>query len=52
MFGIYSEEVPVKQTTLLAIVCAMLLSSACNTMHGLGKDIEKGGQAIEKAASK
>ncbi|GHU28620.1 hypothetical protein AGMMS50256_11310 [Betaproteobacteria bacterium] len=23
---------------------------ACNTVHGIGKDIERGGQAIEKAA--
>ncbi len=24
--------------------------TACNTVQGLGKDIERGGQAIEKAA--
>lgn len=35
----------------LAIVTAWSLA-ACNTMRGVGKDIEKGGQAIEKAASK
>lgn len=23
--------------------------AACNTVHGLGKDIEKGGEAIQKA---
>lgn len=34
---------------LLAIVSSVSLS-ACNTIHGVGKDIEKGGQAIEKAA--
>ena len=34
---------------LLAMVAAVSLS-ACNTIHGVGKDIEKGGQAIEKAA--
>lgn len=34
---------------LLAIVSAVGLT-ACNTVHGIGKDIEKGGQAIEKAA--
>lgn len=33
----------------LTIVAAWSLS-ACNTIHGVGKDIEKGGQAIEKAA--
>jgi entericidin B len=31
------------------IVSAVSLS-ACNTVSGLGKDIEKGGQAIERAA--
>ena len=31
------------------IVTAVSLS-ACNTVSGLGKDIEKGGQAIERAA--
>ena len=40
----------------MKILCAMLVavlaisSSACNTVSGIGKDIEKGGQAIEKAA--
>ena len=34
-----------------ALVSALALS-ACNTMQGVGQDIQKGGQAIEKAASK
>jgi entericidin B len=34
---------------LFAIVSASVLLG-CNTVHGLGKDIEKGGQAIERAA--
>ena len=34
---------------LIVIVSALSLS-ACNTVHGLGKDIEKGGQVIERAA--
>jgi predicted small secreted protein len=40
--------------TLSAIVLVVLgvLSTACNTVQGLGKDIERGGQAIEKAANK
>ncbi|HRC59658.1 Entericidin B [Candidatus Propionivibrio aalborgensis] len=33
----------------VAIISAMSVS-ACNTVQGVGKDIEKGGQAIEKAA--
>ncbi len=36
---------------LFAVVSATSLI-ACNTVQGMGKDIEKGGQAIEKAATK
>jgi len=33
------------------IACIMMLGlSACNTVEGLGKDVKKGGEAIEKAA--
>jgi predicted small secreted protein len=33
------------------IAVAMLLAlSACNTVEGIGKDVKKGGEAIEKAA--
>ena len=28
----------------------MLLLSACNTVEGIGKDVKKGGEVIEKAA--
>lgn len=37
---------------LMAILAAVSLASltACNTIQGVGKDIEKGGQAISKAA--
>ena len=37
----------------LAVLAAMLMMvslSACNTVEGVGKDIKKGGEAIEKAA--
>lgn len=36
---------------VLAIV-SVLSSTACNTMQGIGKDIERGGQAIERAATR
>ncbi len=36
---------------LLAIAIALVLAG-CNTVEGLGKDIKKGGEAIEKAAEK
>lgn len=34
--------------TLLAIVA---LLTGCNTVKGIGKDIEKGGEAIQRGAS-
>jgi len=37
-----------KTVLLLAALCVLLLS-ACNTVKGLGKDIEKGGEAIQKS---
>ncbi len=33
---------------LLALVAALSLS-ACNTVAGIGKDVEKGGEALQKA---
>jgi entericidin B len=32
-----------------ALISALLLSG-CNTAHGFGRDVEKGGQSIERAA--
>ena len=37
------------KNTIYIFVAALVLVG-CNTVHGIGKDIEKGGQAIEKAA--
>ena len=34
---------------LIAFVMLLALS-ACNTVEGTGKDVKKGGEAIEKAA--
>jgi len=31
---------------------AVLMLSGCNTMEGLGKDIQKGGEQIQKAVNK
>jgi predicted small secreted protein len=41
-----------KQTLLIIIAAAFatMSLSACNTVQGVGKDIKKGGEAIEKAA--
>ena len=39
---------------LLAVVglVSILGTVGCNTVHGLGQDIKKSGEAIEKAANK
>jgi len=33
-------------------IVAALLIAGCNTIEGIGKDVKKGGEAIEKAAEK
>ena len=35
---------------MFALIACLLAVAACNTMEGVGKDIKKGGEAIEKAA--
>jgi len=35
-----------------ALFLAALLLAGCNTVEGLGKDIQKGGEKLEKAATK
>lgn len=35
---------------LVVTLFAVLGLSACNTMHGFGHDVEKGGEAIQKKA--
>jgi len=39
-----------KLLQLLLAVIAMLAATACNTVQGVGKDIQAGGKAVEKAA--
>ena len=34
---------------LLVLISLMGLLSACNTVHGLGKDLEKAGEAVQKS---
>ncbi|MBI3902030.1 MAG: entericidin A/B family lipoprotein [Nitrosomonadales bacterium] len=36
----------------ISLLLAVWMLAGCNTMEGLGKDIQKGGQKIEKAATK
>ena len=37
---------------LFAILCASLFLAGCNTIEGVGKDVKKTGETIEKAAKK
>ncbi|QOR40415.1 entericidin A/B family lipoprotein [Billgrantia diversa] len=37
--------------TLLAALMALALLSGCNTMRGMGEDIEQGGEAIQRESS-
>jgi entericidin B len=39
-----------KLAVLLLALASIVSLSACNTIQGVGKDIEKGGKAIERAA--
>jgi entericidin B len=36
---------------LSLLICAWILSG-CNTIHGMGKDIESGGRAVQKSTGK
>lgn len=37
---------------IFALAAVLAVMSGCNTIEGVGKDIKKGGEAIEKAAEK
>ncbi|THF66853.1 entericidin A/B family lipoprotein [Pseudothauera nasutitermitis] len=41
-----------KTIVVAVLVAAGMALSGCNTVKGIGKDVQKGGQAIEKAADK
>jgi predicted small secreted protein len=48
-----SRSAAMKRLSLIALTLLMGVQlSACNTMQGLGQDIKKGGEAIERAADK
>lgn len=40
-----------KTLTLMIALIAVIQLSACNTLGGVGKDVQKGGKAIEKSAN-
>ena len=39
-----------KKLTAFVLALAAFASVACNTVQGVGKDIEKGGEAIQRVA--
>jgi predicted small secreted protein len=47
MYGIFKEK-PMKPMIALLLATAVVLSG-CNTVQGMGKDIEKAGETIQKA---
>lgn len=60
MYGLYfGRENPSKKVTLmmkkviaiLFITAMIVVASGCETVKGVGKDVEKAGSAIKKSAS-
>ena len=39
-----------KKINALIVVALACATTACNTIQGIGQDLQRGGQAIEKAA--
>lgn len=39
-----------KRLAVLALALLVVALAGCNTVEGLGKDIQKGGEKIEKSA--
>ena len=37
---------------IVCIILATFFLAGCNTIEGIGKDVKKGGEAVEKAADK
>lgn len=41
-----------RKIIILAVAAATLLTAACNTVSGVGRDAESAGKAVSKAAKK
>lgn len=50
--NIMNTKIPMSLVILLLLAAAIPLLGACNTMAGAGKDISRGGDAIERSAEK
>jgi len=44
------QKLNVKTIPALIVLAVSMMLSACNTVEGVGKDIQGGGKAIERAA--
>jgi entericidin B len=42
----------IRRLTAFAIAAAIALLAGCNTMQGLGQDIERGGEKLQEKAKK
>ena len=42
----------IRKFVALLCACSFVMLTACNTMEGAGKDIQRGGEKIEGAADK
>jgi predicted small secreted protein len=51
MYGKFFSQGKTMRKYFAFVVAAMILTG-CNTIEGIGKDVKKGGEAIEKAAEK
>jgi len=40
----------IKAIKIILLAAGVVTLVGCNTVHGLGKDLKKGGEAIERAA--
>ena len=37
--------------TIIGLLVSLLFLSACNTIHGMGQDIQRGGEKVKDAAT-
>lgn len=49
---LYGEETEMRKIVTLALLVGTTLTSACNTIHGAGKDVQSAGKAVSKTADK
>lgn len=47
---IYKGDAIMKRLNWMLVLIAVVALSGCNTVQGVGKDIQAGGKAVEKVA--